>query len=62
MNNLAETHLDLGRHKQALEIEKDVLVMQRQSLPGDHPDIAISMFNIGYTMFQLDDVAKAIHY
>jgi len=61
MDNLATTYAYLGRYEDALKVHKEVLVMQWRSLPRDHPDIASSMFSVGIMMFDLGDVAKAMH-
>ena len=39
MNNLANTHADLGRHTDALALQEKVLEFFHRVLPEDHPNI-----------------------
>ncbi len=39
MGNLGVSYVELGRHSEALAMQKSVLEFRRRVLPADHPDI-----------------------
>jgi hypothetical protein len=41
MTNLANTYSALGRHQDALVLQKKTLEFQRRVLPENHPDIGV---------------------
>ena len=42
----------LGRHAEALDLHEQTLAFRRRVLPADHPDIAISLFNLATSLTQ----------
>ena len=65
MNNLANSYSALGRHNEALALDKSVLEFFRRVLPENHPDIgeghvrsgdACALLNCARDAFTYDDV------
>ena len=63
MNNLVETYGELGRDKEALKLQEEVLEFRQRVQPKDHPDIATSMLGLGSTYGKLgrDKEALKLH-
>ena len=51
-----------GKHKDSLSVKLRGLQLDRQCLPDDHPNIAISFFNIGASYFNLRCYSAALPY
>jgi tetratricopeptide (TPR) repeat protein len=60
MANLAATYSDLGRHADALAMNESVLEFRRRVLPPDHPQIAVSLYNISLSYEQASDLSRAL--
>jgi hypothetical protein len=43
MNNLANTYSELARHQDAVVLQEKTLEFRRRVLPGNHPDIGVSL-------------------
>jgi hypothetical protein len=53
MGATAASYSELGRHAEALDLQEQALAFRRRVLPADHPDIAISLFNLATSLKQL---------
>ena len=60
MSNLAAIFILLGRHQDALVLQKKALDFQRRVLPENHPNIGDSCFNISSNYGQAGDFHRAI--
>jgi hypothetical protein len=50
MNNTANSYSALGRLAEALDLFEQTLAFRRRVLPAHHPDIAVSLYNIGCSL------------
>jgi tetratricopeptide (TPR) repeat protein len=50
LNNLAEVYLGKGRYQQALDLHQKVLIDRINRLSRNHPDVALSLNNIGHIL------------
>ena len=62
LHNLGNTCGALGDHKQALEYQKQALIMRQEIFSDKHPDVAASLNNVGSTYGALGDHKQALEY
>ncbi|KAH8834505.1 hypothetical protein DL96DRAFT_495898 [Flagelloscypha sp. PMI_526] len=60
MNNLAATYSHLGQHRNALELQEQVLKLQKRILGEEHPDTLRSMHNLALTYSHLGQHRDAL--
>jgi tetratricopeptide (TPR) repeat protein len=51
---------DLGDHEKELEFQLKALEIRKATLPENHPDLARSYNNVGYTYFALGNLEEAL--
>jgi len=63
MNNLAKTHVALGRHADAVKLHEETLRLRKARLNPDHPDVLESMNNlaVSYNAFGRYTDAVRLH-
>ena len=59
-SHLATTHMHLGQHGDALELQQEMLALQTRVLPPDHPDIATSRSNLAAAHMHLGRYGDAL--
>ena len=60
LNNRALTQFRRGDYRAALADHEAALALKRKVLPPDHPDVAMSLGNIGFVRAELGDYAGAL--
>jgi tetratricopeptide (TPR) repeat protein len=50
----------MGNYPKALSYYEKALEIQKQSLPPNHPDLAMSYNNVGNVYLNMDDYPKAL--
>jgi tetratricopeptide (TPR) repeat protein len=59
MHNLSECYLNLGRHAEALELGKETLALDKETLGPDHPDTLSTMMCVANCYTALGQIAEA---
>ena len=60
LNNLAGSLADAGRHDESRALLEEAIVIQRESLPERHPDVAMTLTNLARLYWIAEDTAAAL--